>query len=118
MINALRYIKIMMEPKSKFRRLLGESPLVKVLDFFLENDVYDYSKSEVAQETGVSRVTLQEIFARLEKLDVIKKTRVSGKAQLYQFNKQNPTVQSLIEFDLMIRGLRKPEISKKVAVEA
>ena len=108
----------MEEPKSKFVRILGESPLIKVLDFFLENIVYDYSKSEIARETGVSRVTLQEIIERLEKMGVIKKTRISGKAQMYKLNRDNEIARNLRDFDLTIRGLKKQESGKKVAVEA
>lgn len=107
-----------MESKSKFVQVLGESPLILVLDFFLENIVYDYSKSEIARETGISRVTLQEIVERLEKIGVIKLTRISGKAKMYKLNKENQFAQNLIEFDLRIRGLKKQEKRKMVAIEA
>ena len=107
---------ITMEGKSKFVEVLGNSPLIKVLDFFLDNDVYDYSKSDVFRETGISRITLQGIFAGLEKKGIIKKTRVSGKSQMYQLNKETSIVQNLIKFDLELTVGK--QTKKRVAIEA
>ena len=41
---------------SIFVRMLGETPIVKALDFFLTFDSFDCSKSRVSGETGVSRI--------------------------------------------------------------
>ena len=101
---------------SNFLEVFGESPLIKVLDFFLDNDVYDYTKSDVFKETGVSRVTLQEIFDDLERKGIIKKTRVSGKSQMYQLNKETSIVQNLIKFDLELTFGK--QTKKQVAIEA
>lgn len=85
--------------KTVFLEVMGESPYMKVLDFFLDNIVYDYSKTAVSEETGVSRVTLQEVIKDLEKKGIIRKTRKVGRAQLYKFNGQNPIANQLWEFD-------------------
>jgi biotin operon repressor len=82
----------------------GETPLVKVVDFFLTFQEFDYSKSQVAAETGISRITVDKIWPRLVKAGVIVKTRNVGLAELYKLNKGNPRVQALIEMDMKISG--------------
>ncbi len=92
-------------PKSNFVNVFGENPYIKVLDFFLDNSIYDYSKTDVFEETGVSRVTLQGIFAQLEKRGIIRETRAVGNAKMYQLNKENVLVKRLIKIDLMLSGI-------------
>ena len=38
-----------MEYKSSFRLVFGESPIVKVIDFFLDNREFDYSLTDIAK---------------------------------------------------------------------
>ncbi len=76
---------------------LGESPKIKVIDFFIENLFGgSYSKSEVSRDTGVSRTTLQEIFSELisQKLILYEK---KGNMILYSLNKKNDFIKSLIK---------------------
>lgn len=82
----------------------GETPLVRVVDFFLTFQEFDYSKSQVAAETGISRITVDKIWPRLVKAGVIVKTRTVGLADLYKLNRSNPRVQALIEMDMKISG--------------
>ncbi len=65
-----------MEAKNSiFIETFGETPAVKVLDFFLTFDSFDYSKSQVSEETGVSRITLDKIWRELINQKIIVKTR-------------------------------------------
>lgn len=41
-----------MEEESTFVRLLGNSPMIKVLDFLLVDRESDYSKKELAENSG------------------------------------------------------------------
>ena len=44
---------------SLFIRELGiKSPMLKVLDFLMDNESFDYSKTDIAQGSGLSRTTL------------------------------------------------------------
>lgn len=97
-------------PKSNFIKVFGENPYIKVLDFFLDNGVYDYSKTDVFEETGVSRVTLQEIFEQLESRGIIRETRAVGNAKMYQLNKENLLVKRLIKIDLMLCGIEEKQM--------
>ena len=80
----------------------GETPLVKAIDFFLTFREFEYSKTQVADEIGTSRITIDKVWPRLVKNGIIAKTRSIGKAQLYRLNAKNPRVKSLIEMDIKI----------------
>ncbi len=89
----------MVETKSALLETFGENPLVKTLDFFLMYPNFDYSKSQVAKETGISRVTMEKIWKRLLKRNIIKKTRSMGKGEMYELNTQDPRVKAMMRFD-------------------
>ncbi len=82
----------------------GNSPLVRTIDFFLTFQHFDYSKTQVATETEVSRITMDKIWPRLVKAGFIVKTRRVGPAELYKLNKNNPRVRALIEMDMKLAG--------------
>jgi len=57
---------------------------------------------DIAKNSGVSfRHALREI-TKLEKLDIIKRTRNVGHAQMYKLNTENPATQLLSKFALKI----------------
>lgn len=87
-----------MKKRSVFVDYFGESPTIKVIDFFIENDLYDYSKTDIHKHTGIARTTLQNIIDELIKKKIIVKTRSVGRANMYMLNKKNPTVKHLINF--------------------
>lgn len=92
-----------MEAKNSiFVETFGETPVVKVLDFFLTYDVYDYSKSQVAEETGVSRITLDNIWEELIDKKMIVKTRTIGRADMYKLNKESLRVKILSELSFKL----------------
>lgn len=41
--------------KSLFVKYLGDSPYIRVLDYFIANDIYDCSLQDVADATDLSR---------------------------------------------------------------
>jgi hypothetical protein len=91
--------------KSIFRQVFGDTPFLKVLDFLLTFQEFDYSKSQVAGEVGISRVTIDEIWKDYIKKGFIKKTRIVGRAELYKLNRTDPTVKALIELDMKLSGI-------------
>ncbi|MFH1257411.1 MAG: hypothetical protein V1658_00580 [Candidatus Micrarchaeota archaeon] len=88
--------------KSLFLETFGDSPHMKALDFFLTFPGFDYSKTQVADETGISRITMEKIWVKLTETGLIRKTRTIGRAEMYCLNKQNPRVKALIELDLKL----------------
>ena len=105
---------------SIFVETFGETPTVKVLDFFLTFDSFDYSKSQVSEETGVSRITLDKIWKELVKQKILLNTRAIGRADMYKLNKENPRVKVLQELSFkMASAFAEEEIGKiKRKVEA
>ncbi len=87
------------EEKSIFVEYLGNSPYIRVLDFLLVGQDFDYSMTEVARGAGVGWSAFTNIWKRLLEKNIIVPTRNIGNAKLFKLNKDNPTVQKLIKFD-------------------
>ena len=95
-----------MEEKSSFRIVFGNSPLVKVIDFFLDNREFDYSLTDIAKNADIGWSTLHGFWNNVVMLGIVKKTRRIGRAELYMLNLDSPLVKKLIELDI--------DISKKM----
>ena len=104
--------------ESVFVRCFGKSPTIKVLDFFLDNKLLDFPKSEVARQTEVSRMTLNEIWKNLERNGIIKKKRVIGRASLYQLNNSSAPVKKLTELDFILTKKFNERIQRKEKIPA
>ena len=86
--------------KSAFRRVFGNSPLIKVLDFLLEEGMtFDYSLTEIAKNSDVAWSTLHELFPKLKELGIVKETRRIAQAKLYKLNEESPLAQELMGLD-------------------
>ncbi len=97
--------------KSLLLEFLGDYPQIRVLDFLIENDIFDYSKTHIAELSGVSFNTLETLWEKLLEEGIIKKTRRVGNSQMYQLNKENPVVNMLFEMDkrLMLESIKEKE---------
>jgi len=106
---------IEMEAKNSiFVETFGETPVIRVLDFFLTFDSFDYSKSQVAEETGVSRITLEKLWKEMIDKKIIVKTRTVGRAEMYKLNKENPKVKVLIELSFKLASAFAEEETEKI----
>lgn len=85
--------------KSLFVEFFGDYPFIRVLDFLLENEIFDYSKKEICKHTGVSWNTLETFWDKMEEKKVVVKSRKIGKSYLFKINLENPVVQKLMELD-------------------
>ena len=72
---------------------------MRVLDFLIENTIFDYSKSEIASNIDMSRTTLDPIIKDFLKFSFIVPTREIGRATLYKLNIENPVIKQLITFE-------------------
>lgn len=80
----------------------GNSPLIRTIDFLLENRLFDYSKKQIAEGSGIGKVTLFKNWGKIEKFGLVKATRKFGKTRLYKLNEENPAVKKLIELELVL----------------
>lgn len=83
--------------ESAFVKTLGDYPLIRILDFLIENREFDYPVTEIARNSNVNFATLKSLWLSLKKILV--RTRTVGKAEMYKLNLKNPIVEKLIEFD-------------------
>jgi len=88
--------------KSMFLEIFGESPVLKIIDYFLDNRLLDYSKKDVIEGTGIARGTFFKYWKNFEKFGIVKVSRSFGKTKLYKLNEANPTVKLLMATDWSI----------------
>ena len=97
-----------MENETIFVEIFGSNPIIKVLDFLITFQLFDYPLTEIAKNSGVSYSTLQTFWDKLERNNIVIKTRRVGKSDLYKLNTENPAVQQLIKLDWnLIKGVEK-----------
>ena len=86
-----------------FRRTLGDTPKIRVLEFLIEGRELDYSISDIAEGAEIGRTTLFRIWEDLIKTEVITPTRQIGNAKLFRLNINNTFVKKFVEiFDEII----------------
>lgn len=99
--------------RSSFTLVFGESPFVKVLDFFITFEDFDYPISFIAKETETKWETAEKVIELLIKKKILKKTRKLGKAWLYALNKESELTKLLIGIDMKISDFFIKEENKK-----
>jgi len=94
-----------MKNETIFIEVFGNNPIIKVLDFLITFQLFDYPLTEIAKNSGVSYSTLQTFWDKLERNHIIIKTRRVGKSDMYKLNTNNPAVKQLIKLDWnLIKG--------------
>ena len=83
-------------------KCLGRSPVLRIVDFFLDNRLFDYTKDEIVENLDMGRATLFKYWEDLENFGIVKVTRKIGKAKLYKLNEENEIVKKLILLDKVL----------------
>lgn len=83
-------------------KTLGDSPKLRIIDFFLDNPLFDFTKREVIEALGMSKKTFYKYFPDLEKYGIIRVSRKIGRAKLYRINLKHPLVEMLREYEKRI----------------
>ncbi|UVS69454.1 IclR family transcriptional regulator [Nitrososphaera viennensis] len=84
--------------KSLLIQYLGDTPKLRIIDFFLENRS-DYSKKEIIENTGISKTTFYKVWDELVQFGIVKETRKYGMAQLYTLDEKNPVIKKFMALD-------------------
>ena len=87
------------EHKSILLRTLGDSPKLRIIDFFLDNPLFDFTKKEIIEAIGMSKQTFYKYFPDLEKQGIVIVSRKIGKAKLYKLNPKHPLIETLREYE-------------------
>lgn len=101
-----------------FLKAFGASPRNKVIMFLMENDIFDYSKSDIARYCGISRATLDSFFGDLLKFGIIEKTRPVGRATLYKINFKSRIVAELARLNEIVTDKYAERLVEKQKVYA
>jgi len=88
----------MTEDKTVFLETFGDSPVLRVLDFLVVNEEFDYSMTDVAKFSGVGYATLKLFWQKLEEKDIVMNTRTVGRAKMYKINVNNPVMKKFRDF--------------------
>jgi DNA-binding transcriptional ArsR family regulator len=109
------------EYESIIIKTLGNSPKLRIVDFFLDNPLFDFTKKEVIEALGMSKQTFYKYFPELAEYGIVKVSRRIGKAKLYKLNLEHPLVSMLREYEKKVSlqiaekeaaKLKKPIIAK------
>lgn len=87
-----------MKTKTVFLQIFGDSPILRIMDFLIVNEDFDYSMTDIADYSCVGYSTLKLFWKKLEENNIIKHTRIVGKAKMYRLNFDNPIVKKLRDF--------------------
>ena len=86
-----------MKETTIFREALGDSPVIRVLDFLIEGRGLDYSLTDIAENANIGWTTLHRIWDKLIQFNMVVPTRKIGRAKLFKLNEENPAVEKLIK---------------------
>lgn len=94
-----------MDKETIFIEVFGRNPVIKVLDFLITFQLFDYPRTEIARNSGVSYSSLLAFWDKLVRNNIVVKTRRVGKSDLFKLNTQNPAVKNLMKLDWdLIKG--------------
>jgi hypothetical protein len=95
--------------KSLFVKFMGDSPMMKVMDYLITERGLDFSITDMAENARIGRATLYRLWDDLIRNEIILHTRDIGKAKLFKLNTENAKIQKLIEiYDMLtIEELKK-----------
>jgi len=103
-------------------KYLGASPILRIIDFFLDNPFSDYSKNEIMENLEMGRVTFFKYWKELERAGAVKPSRQVGRATMYQLDKRNDVVKQLIKLDMALArkamGKEVEKYQKPIAVKS
>jgi len=87
------------ENKSLFLKQFGDTPQLRVIDFLIDNHMFDFPMTEMARGSNVSYNSIKLFFPTFIKSGMVIKTRRIGKSDYYKLNLDNLFVKNLIKLD-------------------
>ena len=81
------------------KHILGNLPVIRILDFLIDNPNNDYTRAEIAHYTQVGPTAMKEGFKCLEQCGIVIETRRIAGVPLYTLDRENEMTQALTRFD-------------------
>jgi len=94
----------------------GDTTLFRIIDFLIDEKGLDFSKTDIARGSNVSRSSVFNAWSTLEKFGVVRQTRQYGKTRLYTLNGSSPITKKLLALEeaLITQSMRKRKTLAKV----
>ena len=105
----------MKEEKSVMIEYFGDTPILRIIDFLLENRLFDYSKKQIIDETGLAKATFYKYWDKILELGIVKVTRSFGKTKLYKLNEKSPIIKELKRLELALIESTSPASAPKAS---
>lgn len=83
-------------------RIFGKSPQTKIMDLFLDNPYFEFTRMELVETLGMAKITVYRTIPIIESSGMVIPTRKIGKTQLYRLNADSDAV---INLRKVIRGV-------------
>ncbi len=103
------------ENKSSFLEYIGDTPQLRILDFFIGNYFFDFPLTEIARESEVSYNSLKSVLPKFLEREILIKSRRVGKSDYYKLNMENRFVKNIIKIAWQ---LTKKDLFKEVPATA
>ena len=84
-------IEINLLKNRPFERIF-QNNISRILDFFIFNQNFNFSTSEISDLSDVPLRTVQRIIPHLVKKEIIKEIRISTKNRVFELNKNSELV--------------------------
>ena len=88
--------------ESLFLKAYGDSPKLRVMEFLIAFQDYDYSMKEIAKNAEIGYTTLKEFWQDFIKRKIVRQTRIVGKAKMFKLNTENKEVQLFTKLYWMV----------------
>ena len=82
-----------------FERIF-QNNISRILDFFIFNQNFNFSTSEISDLSDVPLRTVQRIIPHLVKKEIIKEIRINTKNRVYELNKNSELVEILHNYSI------------------
>lgn len=106
-----------MKKTTIFREALGDTPVIRVIEFLIEGRGLDYSLTDIAENSNVGWTTLHRIWDNLLKFEIVQHTRQIGRAKLFKINEDNISVKHLISvYDTLLFQETEKHLLQKIKV--
>ncbi len=77
-----------------------QNNISRILDFFIFNQNFNFSTSEISDLSDVPLRTVQRIIPHLVKKEIIKEIRINTKNRVYELNKDSELVEILHKYSI------------------
>ena len=87
----------MEQEESIFIEYFGKTPFIKVLDFLMVGKDFDYSLTEIAEESKVGWTAFSKVWKVFLEKEIVVHTRDIGRATLFKLNTDNLLVKKMVQ---------------------